>query len=130
MIAYLADPHESRHSRLPYLSLIRKLRLGMVQWSQGGRIPAECPLTGQIGRIAEEIDNVKMECWRHPEPSMLRDLEVTDPTLQIRGVWKKVRTQGSEKPKSRNAFYGWVWKGGLYIIGGEHDSFDLLEDAW
>ena len=92
--------------------------------------PMECPRHEQFDALTPQVDLIKMECWRHPEPSMLHKLEVTEPKLQIRGVWKKVAIYGEERPKRRHGPCEWVWKGKWYVVGGQYDLIDCLEDMW
>ncbi|KII88508.1 hypothetical protein PLICRDRAFT_161680 [Plicaturopsis crispa FD-325 SS-3] len=67
---------------------------------------------------------------RHPEPTFVDRFKATDPVLQIRGAWTKLRTGGSAAPCSRLAFSSWIWKSKLYVCGGQNRSLSVHKDVW
>ncbi|KAG8908975.1 hypothetical protein FRB99_000078 [Tulasnella sp. 403] len=67
---------------------------------------------------------------RHPAPVDVASIQVTEPELQVRGVWKKLRVGGGAAPVSRLGHSSVVWKGKYYVFGGEHGSGKTHSDGW
>lgn len=71
-----------------------------------------------------------MALWRHPEPSLIDKAAVTDPQLQIRGIWKKLDVASGAKPGGRLGFANWIWRSKLYIAGGQYGQAAYHRDMW
>ncbi|KDQ52948.1 hypothetical protein JAAARDRAFT_137729 [Jaapia argillacea MUCL 33604] len=68
---------------------------------------------------------------RHPEPRLVTRLEVIDDTLQVRGSWQKIDTRKAGGIPGRHGFASFVWKGRLYVAGGEKSpQHDAYRDFW
>lgn len=66
-----------------------------------------------IKALREECDIMPYFARRYPDPFDFEDVRITNPQLQVRGVWKKLRVGGerSSKPPSRLAPATFVHKG-------------------
>jgi hypothetical protein len=54
---------------------------------------------------------------RHPEPTFVDKQRVSEPELQLRGAWTKLKTIGAGPPsRLSNAFF--IWRSRLYIFAG------------
>ena len=83
----------------------------------------------EIDLIVQEVKSAQMERWHHPEPKLVDKWDATDLQMQIRGVWKKINIEGITKPRGRHSFAGWIWRGRMYVAGGEYD-IKSLDDFW
>lgn len=50
--------------------------------------------------------------YRHPDPSIYRSLEITNPELQVRGSWQRLKWADSSKLSSRMAHACFIYKSG------------------
>jgi hypothetical protein len=75
--------------------------------------------------------SVHTASFRHPEPKLVDQQRVTDPTLQIRGLWRKLKPTGPS-PLGRLAFASFVWRGRFYICGGQNwrETMKFPLDLW
>lgn len=67
-----------------------------------------------IKRLRNECDTHKYSSQRHPDPSQVDKVKFTNPELQVRGVWKKLKIRsegGLSSPPTRLRHSGFVWKG-------------------
>ncbi|KAJ6534132.1 hypothetical protein B0H19DRAFT_439818 [Mycena capillaripes] len=68
---------------------------------------------------------------RHPDPSLVSSLAVTDPSLQVLGSWQKVPVKKAGGITSRMGFASFVFEGHLYVLGGEkYLSGPWYRDFW
>lgn len=67
---------------------------------------------------------------RHPEPESFANLEVTRPSLQIRGAWEKLEMAPGKKPVGRSSMSAWIWNGKMYVAGGMNELYQELRDMW
>ena len=50
-----------------------------------------------------------MQC-RHPDPSIHRNHQITEPTLQVRGSWQKLKVAVHSRISSRMAHACFIYK--------------------
>ncbi|KAH8108389.1 hypothetical protein DFH11DRAFT_1516950 [Phellopilus nigrolimitatus] len=116
--------------------LFKSLGNSSLSMSYGNRAFVNCTLSEgasnreRILALEKQIDIVDMVKWRHPDPKKIYSLEMTQPALQIRGVWKKLDVAPGPKPGARSTFSSWVWKGRLYVAGGMTDLHFEHRDVW
>lgn len=84
----------------------------------------------RIAALRRADDMVEMVRCRHPDPRKLYDFEITQPTIQVAGVWRKLDVAPGAKPPTRNSATAWVWKSKLYVVGGASDVYIEYRDAW
>lgn len=84
----------------------------------------------KVVAMRNQIDIESILMYRHPDPNAVTKAEVTQPTLQIRGVWKKLDVADGHRPPSRNSCLAWIWEGKMYVIAGVSDLFVEYRDAW
>lgn len=68
----------------------------------------------RIANLREEFDSHSYANTRHPNPTQVDTIQITNTSLQVRGAWKKLRVEGSNSsplPPSRTGHAGFVWKG-------------------
>ncbi|KAJ6453239.1 hypothetical protein C8R47DRAFT_1229114 [Mycena vitilis] len=70
-------------------------------------------------KIIQSISGRAMYRLRHPDPSFVASIAVTDPSLQVLGSWQKVPLKKTGGITSRMGFASFVFEGHLYILGGE-----------
>ncbi|KAH9932855.1 uncharacterized protein B0H18DRAFT_1092989 [Fomitopsis serialis] len=54
--------------------------------------------------------------FRHPDPQLLKNWELSNDDLQVRGSWQKMKISRSILP--RMGFASFIWKSRLYVCGG------------
>ncbi|KAF7332954.1 hypothetical protein MVEN_02401300 [Mycena venus] len=87
--------------------------------------------TPEIRKIHPIIQLNPIYKLRHPDPTLVASLTVTDPTLQVLGSWQKVQLKKAGGITSRMGFASFVFEGHLYIMGGEkYLSGPLHRDFW
>lgn len=86
-------------------------------------ISLPCPAShALVKRLILESKALERSQLRHPEPSFVDRWDVTQPTLQLRGAWRKLKVGGSSSvcPSKRHNFGSWIWRSRLYVCGGMH----------
>ncbi|EIW54710.1 uncharacterized protein TRAVEDRAFT_39247 [Trametes versicolor FP-101664 SS1] len=69
--------------------------------------------------------------YRHPDPSVYRSLEISNPDLQVRGSWQRLKWADSSKVTSRMAHACFIYKSRLYVCGGQRSgSMQVYGDIW
>ncbi|KAI0353841.1 hypothetical protein OH77DRAFT_1406141 [Trametes cingulata] len=69
--------------------------------------------------------------FRHPDPTIYRSLEITNPELQVRGSWQRLKWADSSKVTSRMAHSCFIYKSRLYVCGGQKSgTFEVYRDIW
>ncbi|KAJ7640081.1 hypothetical protein DFH06DRAFT_1053126 [Mycena polygramma] len=76
-------------------------------------------VTPQMREIHPIIRDDPVFKLRHPDPALVASLELTDPSLQVLGSWRKVPLKKVGGITSRSNFASFVFEGHLYILGGE-----------
>lgn len=71
--------------------------------------------TAETRRISPLIRQDKVYELRHPDPSLVATLAVTDPTLQVLGSWKKVVLNKGGGITSRMGFASFVFEGWSHL---------------
>lgn len=84
----------------------------------------------QIESIKKDVQMDDMGKQRSPDPASLEKAVVTHPDLQIRGTWKKLDVASGPKPRPRMEFSSWIWRGALYVAGGQLQNDDSPDDLW
>ena len=67
----------------------------------------------RIAALRRTDDMVDMIQQRHPDPRKLYDFQITQPALQVAGVWRKLQVAPGPKPPGRNSSMAWVWNSKL-----------------
>ncbi|KAM5541680.1 hypothetical protein V8D89_004661 [Ganoderma adspersum] len=71
-----------------------------------------------------------MQC-RHPDPSIHRNHQITQPTLQVRGSWQKLKVAVHSRISSRMAHACFIYKSRLYVCGGQRSgTSEVYKDLW
>ncbi|KAJ7101982.1 hypothetical protein C8R44DRAFT_988292 [Mycena epipterygia] len=87
--------------------------------------------TAETRRIHPLIRQDPVYELRHPDPTLVATLAVTDPTLQVLGSWQKVVLNKGGGITSRMGFASFVFEGQLYVFGGEkYLSGPWYRDFW
>ena len=84
----------------------------------------------RIAALRRTDDMVDMIQQRHPDPRKLYDFQITQPALQVAGVWRKLQVAPGPKPPGRNSSMAWVWNSKLYVAGGASDLYVEYRDTW
>ena len=84
-------------------------------------------------KLGEEAKASKYSEYLHPDVKLEGRLEVDYPELQIRGKWGRCRyvaTEGARPPSPRVPMGCWIWRGNLYIAGGQGEFQENFRDLW
>ncbi|KAF7972173.1 hypothetical protein HWV62_18746 [Athelia sp. TMB] len=106
---------------------------------QAASMPANLDKRSVQSIASPEMVN-RMLIYRHPDPQLMQNQNVTCPELQINGSWKKIRAHKPAGFPTRMGHASFVWNGCFYIAGGQKKSPDLqsiesvteayLRDLW
>lgn len=67
--------------------------------------------------------------YRHPDPDIHADHELTNDALQVLGSWQKIKLSKHIAP--RMGFVSFIWRSRLYVGGGiKSGTFNLYSDMW
>ncbi|KAJ7838888.1 hypothetical protein B0H13DRAFT_163023 [Mycena leptocephala] len=87
----------------------------------------ETPETRQLNPTVEDDPVYQL---RHPDPTLVASLTLTDPSLQIRGSWQKVAIK-KDGISPRMGFASFIFEGHLYVLGGQKSlSGPWYRDFW
>ncbi|KAJ7187189.1 hypothetical protein C8R46DRAFT_1025093 [Mycena filopes] len=87
--------------------------------------------TDEIRKINPLIVNDRVFALLHPDPTLVASLTVADPTLQVRGSWRKVPVKKGGGITARMGFASFVFEGSLYIFGGQKGLMGpFYRDFW
>lgn len=64
-----------------------------------------------IRKIRAEFDTNTLSNKRHPDPKDISTIQIIEPSLQVRGVWKKLHVQADDNPPTRFGAASVIWKG-------------------
>ena len=88
----------------------------------------------EIEKLNKESQSVERLKSRSPDLKILNDWDVSDPRLQIRGIWNKMYISSVLGPRRREYMTCWIWRSRLYIFGGVITTMDRstekLRDIW
>ncbi|KAJ7740097.1 hypothetical protein B0H16DRAFT_1676390 [Mycena metata] len=87
----------------------------------------------EILKINPVIVNDRVYALLHPDPTLVASLSVSDPTLQLRGSWRKVSVKKGKGGAitARMGFASFVYEGTLYVLGGQKGLMGpLYRDFW
>lgn len=81
--------------------------------------------------MLDDANVMKFAQYRHPDIKLPDRLTVSYPNLQIRGKWERLVIRGSCRPPApRLGMASWIWKGKLYVAGGQSAMQDRVRDMW
>lgn len=89
--------------------------------------------TVRMVQLGEEANASKYSEYRHPDIKLEGRLEVDYPELQIRGKWGRCRyviTEGARPPPPRVPMGCWIWRGNIYVAGGQGAFRENFRDLW
>lgn len=79
---------------------------------KGYRSPNIQALVQQCRAVIDKFRGV-----RHPDAYTIKTFQIVEPTLQVRGVWKRFRIEKEDRPPSRYAFPNCTWRGVCHLLG-------------
>lgn len=83
-------------------------------------------------RLTGEANLMQVAQYRHPDIALPNRLDIKCPNLQVRGSWRKciIKKAPGGMPAPRLGFGSFVWKGGLYVCGGQAAMQTRYRDLW
>lgn len=85
-----------------------------------------------IPQLKKLIDECDIRMWyaaQHPSVHSAKNWDVTEPKLQVRGIWRRLNMKADYRPLRRMQDGCWIWKSRLYMFGGLVSS-DYGRDLW
>ncbi|KAH0608213.1 uncharacterized protein H6S33_002265 [Morchella sextelata] len=83
----------------------------------------------RVTKMLDDANVMKFAQYRHPDINLPDRLKVSYPNLQIRGKWERLVTK-SRPPAPRLGMATWIWRGKLYVAGGQSAMQDRVRDMW
>ncbi|KAH9939536.1 hypothetical protein B0H21DRAFT_756421 [Amylocystis lapponica] len=69
--------------------------------------------------------------YRNPDPDTLARTKLSQPSLQVRGSWQKIKVPKAASISHRTGVASFIHKSRLYVAGGHKSgSFEQLRDLW
>ncbi|KAJ7024546.1 hypothetical protein C8F04DRAFT_1131316 [Mycena alexandri] len=110
--------------------------LGNTATANNGRLQTRALVpkefeSAEIRKINPLIVNDRVYALLHPDPTLVASLTVSDPTLQLRGSWRKVPVRKGGAITARMGFASFVFEGSLYVLGGQKGLMGpFYRDFW
>ena len=83
----------------------------------------------QLKRLIDECDIHKYYAAQHPSVDSAKTWDLTEPRLQVRGMWRDLKMKAEIRPPRRMQDGSWIWRSKLYMFGGLV-SKDYGRDLW